>query len=115
MLGSGVSQAVGDESYEFGILAAGEGRRVCGVRMGRKRSCGDLELCSRPEGSELESGYGSEWEEAESLEGWETLHGVGKDGPAGDGARGLRGSDMLQAHRQCPSQDHMSLHGSSIY
>lgn len=92
MLGSGVNQAVGDESYESGILAAGEG--VCGV--GRKRSCGDLELWSRPEGSELESGYGSGQEEAESLEGWETLHGVGKDWPAGDGARGLRVSALLQ-------------------
>lgn len=38
--------------------------------MRRKWSCGNLELWSRTEGSELESGYGSGEEEAAPLGGW---------------------------------------------
>lgn len=52
--GLGLNLAGGSESDEFGMGFWLLG--VCGVGSRRKRSCGELELWSRPEWTELEPG-----------------------------------------------------------
>lgn len=108
--GSDLSQAGAGESSEFGIEFWLLG--VCRVGRGERGHSWGAGLWSRPEGTEgdqVESDCGSGQEAAEFLGGdWgNTAWGGGWDWSAAEEAR--------REWRSCCSQDHTSLHRSSVY